>query len=70
MECLIQAGVNNGFSKEFSSNLVKNTARGAIKLCEKEKDLNLLINKVASPGGTTEAALEVLDIAQVKIIDN
>ena len=49
-----------GFSEETSHHLVLKTARGALEILEKNDDFAELISDVTSPGGTTEAALEVL----------
>ena len=40
--------------------MVLKTARGALEILEKNDDFAELISDVTSPGGTTEAALEVL----------
>ena len=49
-----------GFSDKVSSELVLKTLMGVSKVLEKNSNLNALISDVASPGGTTEAALDVL----------
>ena len=61
LESLIKIGVQNGLSHSFADYLVKNTAEGALKLCEEEKDMRLLMQNVTSPNGTTEAALNILE---------
>ena len=49
-----------GFSDKVANQLVLKTTRGALEICEKNTNLEALISDVASPGGTTEAALEIL----------
>ena len=49
-----------GFSNKLSNDLVLNTADGALEIFKTNKNLEKLILDVASPGGTTEAALEIL----------
>ncbi len=58
---LIDAGIKNGLNPEISKKLVTETMIGAGITIKKSKgSLDNLIKKVASPGGTTEAALEEL----------
>ncbi len=61
LESLIKIGVENGLPHSLSNYLVKKTAEGALKLCEDEENMRLLIESVTSPGGTTEAALDILE---------
>ena len=49
-----------GFSDNIAHDLVRKTASGALEIYKNNKNLEKLIFEVASPGGTTEAALEVL----------
>ena len=49
-----------GFSNKLSNDLVLNTADGALEIFKTNKNLEKLILDVASPGGTTEAALKIL----------
>ena len=49
-----------GFSDKVSNQLVLKTIKGVSEILEKNSNLEALITDVASPGGTTEAALEVL----------
>ena len=49
-----------GFSNKISHELVIKTAVGSLEIYKKNKNLEKLILDVASPGGTTEAALKVL----------
>jgi len=56
---LIEAGIKNGLDSEISKKLVIETMIGAgITIKKSEESPDDLIKKVASPGGTTEAALE------------
>jgi pyrroline-5-carboxylate reductase len=56
---LIEAASKNGLDKETSELLVINTMVGAGEMMQKiEMDADHLIKRVASPGGTTEAALK------------
>lgn len=58
MNALIHAGVDMGFSQAEAEQLVKQTFRGSIQLQSKSKDsCEDWIAKVASKGGTTEAAI-------------
>jgi pyrroline-5-carboxylate reductase len=59
MQKLIEAGVKQGLTIEQSKALVMQTAKGSVKLAE-DNSLTDLMKNVASPKGTTEAALEVL----------
>lgn len=56
---LIDAGIKKGLDPEISKKLVIETMIGAgIAIKESEESPDRLIKKVASPGGTTEAALK------------
>jgi pyrroline-5-carboxylate reductase len=56
---LIESGIKNGLNPEISKKLVTDTMIGAGITIEKSGiDLAGLIEKVASPGGTTESALK------------
>lgn len=62
MECLVEAGVQNGLKEETSLNLVVQTFLGAAHLAKTSDDsLSHLRRKVTSPGGTTAAGLAVLE---------
>ena len=50
-----------GFNKTESRNLILDTARGSLELVKSEVNIRNLINSVASKGGTTQAALEILE---------
>ncbi|MDP2912746.1 MAG: pyrroline-5-carboxylate reductase [Candidatus Omnitrophota bacterium] len=60
MEAMIEAGEKFGLDKQTARRLVAKTALGSARLLEALKeDPGALIKKVASKGGTTEAALKV-----------
>ncbi|MEN8126722.1 MAG: pyrroline-5-carboxylate reductase [Planctomycetota bacterium] len=65
MEEMIKAGVELGLTEETAKTLVLQTAKGAALLAESAQqqgeDPAVLRQKVTSPGGTTEAALKVMD---------
>lgn len=58
LDSLINAGVKTGLKKEAAEKLAFATLEGSLTFAKK-KDLAELIKKVASKGGTTEAALQV-----------
>ena len=59
MESMIAAAEDIGLSNALSRKLVIQTAMGAAKLAEQSTDdPTVLREKVTSPGGTTEAAIE------------
>lgn len=61
MECFVKAGVEAGLPKELSLSLVQHTFDGAVNLTiNNEHDLTSLRTQVTSPGGTTEAGLNIL----------
>ncbi len=62
MEAMIQAGVSMGFSPSEAELLVNQTFMGAVHLHnQNELTCQEWIKKVASKGGTTEAALKIFD---------
>ena len=65
MEDMIKAGVELGLTEDTAKTLVLQTAKGAALLAEsaqeRGEDPAVLRQKVTSPGGTTEAALKVMD---------
>ena len=64
---MVQAGIANGLSHEDASTLTLATLKGAVKLMEERQEPpETLRRKVTSPGGTTEAALKVLESNGVK----
>jgi pyrroline-5-carboxylate reductase len=62
IEALSDAGVKNGLTRDISSKLALQTVLGAARmLAETGEHPALLREKVTSPGGTTIAALHVLE---------
>jgi pyrroline-5-carboxylate reductase len=65
MEEMIKAGAELGLTEETAKTLVLQTAKGAALLAEsaqqQDEDPAILRQKVTSPGGTTEAALKVMN---------
>lgn len=58
IDAMIETGVELGLSRDVSKELVMATGKGALEMAHSSSDdLATLINKVTSPGGTTEAAL-------------
>lgn len=57
---LAQAGVANGLPAKAAADLARATVRSAAAGLEGQEDLQALIARVASPGGTTEAGLQAL----------
>ena len=67
IESMIEAGVKSGLSSADASELVLTTIKGAVKLLEDRGDSPEHLRKlVTTPGGTTEAALKVLETRHVK----
>lgn len=64
MEAMIQAGKTLGLSAEIASALTLQTVLGAAKLATSGKggDVSALRRQVTSPRGTTEAAVDVLQM--------
>ena len=61
IESLMEAGIKCGLPEDIAEELVKQTALGAARLAIESTDTpRELRRKVTSPGGTTEAALEVM----------
>ncbi len=62
MEALVEAAIKLGFDKESAIELVLATGRGALKLmAERKIRPDQLRKQVTSPGGTTEAAISVME---------
>jgi pyrroline-5-carboxylate reductase len=62
MEIMIAAAIDKGLDRETASTLVLNTALGAARLAsESSLAPGELRRQVTSPGGTTEAALAVME---------
>ena len=67
IEAMIEGGIANGLSPENAALLTLTTIRGAVRLIEERNESPVdLRRKVTSPGGTTEAALAVLEKNHVK----
>ena len=61
IQALVEAAVKNGIDRAIARKLVLQTLLGATLMAEATKeDLDLLIKKVSSKGGTTEAAFRLL----------
>ncbi len=67
IDCMIEAGIKSGIDAETARTLAVETARGATSLASAETEsMSSLIERVRSPGGTTTAAFELLDEADVR----
>jgi len=67
IDCMIEAGIKSGIDSETARTLAVETARGATSLASAETEsMSSLIERVRSPGGTTTAAFELLDAADVR----
>ena len=63
IECLKDAGLKLGLSNELAYKIAEETAIGSIHLLEKSKEnATSLRKKIAIKGGTTEAAIQALQI--------
>ncbi len=62
MQAMMEAAMNMGFSASDSKKLVSQTFTGAIKLFNNSDETpTMWMDKVASKGGTTQAALDSMD---------
>lgn len=72
MEAMIHAGVGLGLSADVAEQLVLQTAAGAASLAQEsfksDIDVGQLRKRVTSPGGTTEAALNLFAKADLEAI--
>lgn len=67
IDCMIEAGIKYGIDPDTARTLAVETARGATSLASAEMEsMSALIERVRSPGGTTTAAFQVLDAADVR----
>src|SRR6056297_1132972 len=67
IEAMTNAGVELGLARKDCLEMTVSTLRGALNLMESQNtDPATLRRNVTSPGGTTEAALSVMDGQQVK----
>ncbi len=68
-EAMTAAGIHLGFTPEHAAALTLGTLQGAVKLmAERNESPESLRRKVTSPGGTTEAALKVMESSNLKQI--
>lgn len=69
IEALVDAGVGLGLSREIASELATQTMLGAATMASvTEEEPALLRERVTSPGGTTAAALEVFEDADLRAV--
>jgi len=68
LHCFQSAAVKLGFSKNIAKLLTFHTVKGAVNLLSETDDFLSLVNQVASKGGTTEAALKLLEKKKFKKI--
>jgi len=67
IDVLIQSAIRLGIEPDIARTLAVETARGAATLAAAEAEsMSALIDRVRSPGGTTTAAFERLDAADVR----
>lgn len=67
IDAMIQSGIRLGIDADTARTLAVETARGAAALAASESEsMATLIERVRSPGGTTTAAFEQLDAADVR----
>ncbi len=67
IESIVAAGEKLGLTHDDASQLAIGTFSGAIRLLEKQtEDAETLRRKVTSPGGTTEAALQIFENRDLK----
>ncbi len=62
IEVLTQSGINTGLDKDLAETLARQTVIGSAALAEASPEISIstLRKNVTSPGGTTQAALDVL----------
>ena len=72
VECLRSAGAQLGLPPEVAASLALHTAHGASAMAvQSDVDVTELRQRVATPGGTTEAAMEVLKASHfAEIVDS
>ncbi len=67
MEALVEAGVTMGIHRDLATPMVKGLFSGTSKMAvESDKHLSILREMVTSPGGTTIAGTNVLDMGTVR----
>jgi pyrroline-5-carboxylate reductase len=63
------AGVKLGLAPHVADTLVRQTIKGAgALLAQSHEEAHTLRQRVTSPGGTTEAALKVMEQAKIRAI--
>jgi pyrroline-5-carboxylate reductase len=68
-EAMRDAGVELGLSPHIADQLVRQTLKGAgALLAQSQEEAHTLRERVTSPGGTTEAALKIMEKARVRTI--
>lgn len=70
VRALARAGEARGLSPEQALVLARATTAGALSRLEAGDDADALIAEVASPGGTTQAGMTVLEPALTRLIDD
>lgn len=69
IEAMQQAGVELGLSEEVAASLCLQTALGTATLaCRSEESVSELRQRVTSPGGTTEAAIQSFEHSKLRSI--
>ncbi|MCB9425900.1 MAG: pyrroline-5-carboxylate reductase [Flavobacteriales bacterium] len=67
MNSMLEAAIQMGFSEHDAKVLVRGTFRGAVELFDRENtSLHTWMDRVASKGGTTRAALDSMEASKVK----
>lgn len=71
MEAMVEAGISMGLSEEMARSLCLQTAYGSALLAKgSAHSLSELRQQVTSPGGTTEAAIQVLEKSDLRALIN
>ncbi len=60
IQAMADAAENGGLSRERALLMASQTFMGAAGLVAKEKDIASLLNQITTPGGTTEAGLNIM----------
>lgn len=69
IDIIIETAVGLGIEADAARTLALETARGAAEIAaSQDEDMDALISRVRSPGGTTAAALDALDARDVRAI--
>ena len=69
IDMLIEAGIDLGLDRDAAERLAIETARGAGQLAsETNESMASLVERVRSPGGTTEAAMQSLETDRIRDI--